>query len=73
MTVNHDVVGSSPTAGARDTPSECFFIVQKKAFTSILMKSLIFYIGKDLIFDIFIFSVVFYVENYNKQIRLCQI
>ena len=46
MTVNHDVVGSSPTAGARDTPSECFFIVQEKAFTSILMKSLIFYIGK---------------------------
>lgn len=46
MTVNHDVVGSSPTAGARDTPSGCFFIVQEKAFTSILMKSLIFYIGK---------------------------
>ncbi len=65
MTVNHDVVGSSPTAGARDTPSECFFIVQEKAFTSILMKSLIFYI--------FTFYVVSYVENYSKQIRLCQI
>ena len=65
MTVNHDVVGSSPTAGARDTPSGCFFIVQEKAFTSILMKSLIFYI--------FTFYVVSYVENYSKQIRLCQI
>ena len=30
MTVNHDVVGSSPTAGARDTPSECFFLLFKK-------------------------------------------
>ena len=30
MTVNHDVVGSSPTAGARDTLSECFFIAQEK-------------------------------------------
>ena len=30
MTVNHDVVGSSPTAGARDTPSGCFFYCSKK-------------------------------------------
>ena len=72
MTVNHDVVGSSPTAGARDTLSECFFIAQEKGLHCVNEEPY-FFIGKEMFFDIFIFSVVSYIENYSKQIRLCQI
>ena len=77
MTVNHDVVGSSPTGGVRKRSKERFFYLSFRGQLDLFLFSslVIFYIfDKLLIFDSLFSNVIsLYYRNYIFFLLKCSI